>query len=75
MPRLPNLKSRQVISALQKAGFYIDRQKGSHVQMRRQDRPGVITVPNHPGADVKKGILNSIIAASGLSVEDFLALL
>ena len=31
MPRLPTVKPRQVIRALERAGFQIDHQTGSHV--------------------------------------------
>jgi len=47
MPKLPVLKPREVIAALQKAGFRQVRQKGSHIQFKRGNL--LVTVPNHPG--------------------------
>lgn len=47
MPKLPVLKPRQVIAALEKAGYRQVRQKGSHVQLKRGNL--LVTVPNHPG--------------------------
>jgi len=35
MPRLPTVKPRQVIRALERAGFEIDHQTGSHVVLWR----------------------------------------
>jgi len=39
MPKLPVLKLRQVIAALEKAGFRQVRQKGSHLQFKRGSSP------------------------------------
>lgn len=36
MVRLPALTGREVIRALERAGFEVVRQKGSHVRMRRK---------------------------------------
>ncbi|MHB8778286.1 MAG: type II toxin-antitoxin system HicA family toxin [Anaerolineales bacterium] len=47
MPKLPVLKPRQTIAALEKAGFRKVRQKGSHIQFKRGNL--LVTVPNHPG--------------------------
>ncbi len=35
MPRLPTVRPRQVIRALERAGFEIDHQTGSHVVLWR----------------------------------------
>ncbi|HLF89527.1 MAG TPA: type II toxin-antitoxin system HicA family toxin [Anaerolineales bacterium] len=37
MSKLPRISGRECIRALEKAGFYIKRQKGSHVTLRRDD--------------------------------------
>lgn len=37
MPKLPALTGNQVISLLEKVGFYVIRQKGSHVRMEQED--------------------------------------
>lgn len=68
MPKLPVLKPRQVIAALEKAGFRQVRQKGSHVQLKRGNL--LVTVPNHPG-DLNPNVLKSILRQAQLSLEEF----
>ncbi|MFZ5818768.1 MAG: type II toxin-antitoxin system HicA family toxin [Chloroflexota bacterium] len=72
MPELPVLKPRQVIAALEKAGFRQVRQKGSHVQFKRGNL--LVTAPNHPG-DLNPGVLKSILRQAQMSVDEFQALL
>ncbi len=61
------------MTALQKAGFYVSRQKGSHITLRRDDPKGRVTVPNHKA--IKPGMLRRIINDAGLTVEEFIELL
>ena len=72
MPKLPVLKPRQVMSALEKAGFRQVRQRGSHIQFKRGNL--LVTVPNHPG-DLNPQVLRSILRQSQMTQEEFLALL
>jgi len=75
MSRFGSLKPRDVVRALQNAGFYIHEQSGSHVQLKHASRPGRVTVPNHQGFDVPKAIVKSIIRQAGLTNDEFAALL
>lgn len=72
MPRLPVLRPRRVIRALESAGFHHVRQRGSHVQLKKGNL--LVTVPMHSG-DLKPGTLRSIIRQARMSVPEFLALL
>ena len=72
MPKLPVLKPRQVIAALEKAGFRQVRQKGSHIQFKRGNL--LVTVPNHPG-DLNPQVLKSIIRQAQMTPEEFINLL
>jgi predicted RNA binding protein YcfA (HicA-like mRNA interferase family) len=72
MSRLANVTARECISALQIAGFVFERQKGSHIIMRKGTYTPVI--PNHPG-NIKPGTLRSIIRQAGLTVDELLELL
>jgi len=72
MPRLPVLKSRQVMAALEKAGFRRVRQRGSHVQFKRGNL--LVTVPNHPG-DLNPNVLKSILRQAQMGIEEFEPLL
>lgn len=67
MPKLPVLKPRQVMAALEKAGFRQVRQKGSHIQFKRGNL--LVTVPNHPG-DINSQVLKSILRQAQLSTEE-----
>lgn len=59
------MRSREVISKLEAAGWREVRQTGSHKQFRHPTRPGTVTVP-HPQADLPKGTLKSISKQSGV---------
>lgn len=74
MTKLPVVKGRECIRALQRAGFYIDRQKGSHITMMRDEPFGRATVPNH-NKPLKRGTLYQIIKDAGLTVDEFITLL
>ncbi|MEK7500595.1 MAG: type II toxin-antitoxin system HicA family toxin [Patescibacteria group bacterium] len=72
MPRLPRVKPREVIRALEKAGFVFIKQKGSH-RIYVKGRLGV-TVAYH-NKDLKLKTLKHIIEQSGLELEEFIELL
>ncbi len=72
MPKLPILKSRQIIAGLEKAGFRQVRQKGSHIQFKRGNL--LVTLPNHPG-DLNPQVLKSIIRQAQMTPEEFINLL
>ena len=73
MSRLSNISGQQCIRALEKAGFVVKRQKGSHVRMTRQTPYRQVTVPDHK--ELKAGTLRAIIRQAGLTVDEFLELL
>lgn len=73
MPKLPIVSGHECIEALNKVGFFVARQKGSHITLRRNDPPGRVTVPNHK--ELKPGMLRRIIRDADLSVEEFVDLL
>ena len=74
MTRLPRgLSGREVRKALERAGFYLKRQKGSHMVLRRDKPFAQVVVPNHSSIDT--GTLASILNGAGLSSEEFLSLL
>lgn len=70
--KLPALKPRQVIKALERNGFYVHHISGSHYILKKDALR--VTVPYH-NKDLKLGTLRSIIAQAGLTVEEFLDLL
>jgi predicted RNA binding protein YcfA (HicA-like mRNA interferase family) len=72
--RLPAVKPREAIRALEKAGWRIHRQKGSHVSMHKEGVPNLVVIPLHT-KDLPKGTLGAILEDAGLTVEQFLELL
>jgi predicted RNA binding protein YcfA (HicA-like mRNA interferase family) len=68
MSELPVLKAREVIRALERAGFYRVRQSGSHVQLKKGNL--LVTVPVHR-RDVRAGVLRSILRQARLTPEQF----
>jgi len=74
MTKLPVVNGRECIHALQRGGFVIDRQKGSHVTLIRDHLFARTTVPNH-NKPLKPGTLRTIIREAGLTVASFVALL
>ncbi len=70
--RLPALKPKKVIKALERGGFQIRRITGSHYILRKGKQ--IATVPYH-NKDLKPGTLQSILNQAGFSVDDFLELL
>ena len=78
MPRLPQITGMQLVAALRRAGFAVVRQRGSHVQVRRQEPDGSVTtfpVPVHAGRTIKKGTLSGILRKATLDIEDLKSLL
>jgi predicted RNA binding protein YcfA (HicA-like mRNA interferase family) len=74
MPHLPTLKAEQVITALERTGFQVVRQRGSHLRLRHEDGR-VVTVPAHKGQDIGRGLLRKILRDADLNPEDLLRLL
>jgi predicted RNA binding protein YcfA (HicA-like mRNA interferase family) len=69
--RLPALRPQQVIRALERAGWQVHRQRGSHVSMHKEGVPFLLTVPLHR-RDLPRGTLRDIVKDAGLTVEEFL---
>ena len=73
--RLPALTSKEVIRALERAGFTVSRSSGSHCRLvHSRDPARKITVPVH-SADLKRGTLHGIIKQAGFTVAEFIDLL
>jgi predicted RNA binding protein YcfA (HicA-like mRNA interferase family) len=73
MTRLPVLKPSELIAALKRAGYVIDHQSGSHVVLYNAGAIP-ISVPLH-NRDMKKGTLQHILRAAGMSVDELVNLL
>jgi len=73
MSKLPTVSGTNCIKALEKISFVIDRQRGSHITLVRQEPSTQLTVPNHK--TIAKETLRVIIRDAGLTVDEFVNLL
>ena len=74
MPKLPRLTARQIITVLEKTGFSLARQSGSHLIYKNAAGKRV-TVPFHASKVLHPKILKSILRDADLSVEKLETLL
>ena len=51
MSGLPRISGRDCIKVLGKKGFYLKRQEGSHIILRRDEPFGQVVVPDHKELD------------------------
>lgn len=68
MPKLPIISGADAVRALERLGFVVARQRGSHIVMRRGSSGCV--VPNH--RDLKIGTLVGLLKQAGVSPEEFM---
>lgn len=74
--KLPVITGKEVVRALQRAGFSIDRVVGSHhVMVHPGDSRRTVSVPVYGNRELKRGTLRSIIRQSGFGIEEFRKLL
>ena len=60
------MKIREVVRLLEKDGWRLVRQRGSHRQYRHPVKPGLVTIAGKPGDDLAPGTLNSVLKQAGL---------
>ena len=74
MPKIPPISPNKLIKILEKEGFKVIRQKGSHVIMINSKKNRIV-IPVHPGKDIKPGLIRAILREAGISREKLLKLL
>ena len=74
-PKLPSVDARQLIRALKGVGFEEQRQRGSHLHLKRDSDGKRVTVPVHKGRSIPTGTLRAILRDADISIEAFLELL
>ena len=73
--RLPALKPKDVLRALEHAGFVVHHVTGSHYILKHPQKSGVrVTLPLH-NRDLKRGTLRSVIDQAGYTTDEFAELL
>jgi predicted RNA binding protein YcfA (HicA-like mRNA interferase family) len=71
---VPAVRGAKIVSALERAGFTVIRISGSHHVMRHSDGR-TVAVPVHPGRDMPKGTLRSILTIIGMTADELRRLL
>ena len=71
MAKLPIVSGTEAVKALQRLGFLVDRQRGSHVVLKRNTPQGArgCVIPMH--REVALGTLRSALRMAGVSPEEF----
>jgi len=73
MTKLPtDLSGKELVKILSKIGFAFQRQKGSHLVLRRESPSARVVVPNH--RNLRVGTLRTILNEAGITIEQLLAL-
>jgi predicted RNA binding protein YcfA (HicA-like mRNA interferase family) len=67
--RLRLCSGAEAVKKLQKAGWQVARQKGSHVMMTKEGYQYTLSIPKHK--ELGPGILRKIISQANLSVDEF----
>ena len=62
-------KYSELFRILKKDGWYVVRQKGSHIIMKHRVKDGQITIPFHSGKEVKKGLLSAILKQAKIKLD------
>ncbi len=72
---MPSLSYREVIRGLQRDGWVVVRQRGSHIRLHKRSETRVlkVTVPAH--RSVKRSTLREILKQAELDMQRFLELL
>ena len=75
MNKVPSLGYRKIVSALQRDGWIVVRQKGSHIRLQKRlpTRTLKLTVPAH--LPVKRSTLSHILKQAEIDIEKFLEFL
>jgi len=69
MSELPILSGKEIIKVLSKAGYYVVRQRGSHIRLHCKEKKP-ITIPNYKSID--RSLLRKILRDAQISDEEFL---
>jgi len=70
MKKLPLLSGRKVAKVFEYLGWEIARQRSSHIILVKEGHIATLSIPDH--REVARGTLRSLIAKSGLTIEEFL---
>lgn len=72
--RLPAVNPKELIKALERKGWQLDRIRGSHHILVHAQQRRALTIPVH-GRELKTGTLASILRVAGISRDELRELL
>jgi predicted RNA binding protein YcfA (HicA-like mRNA interferase family) len=61
---------RELLAALQRLGWQVVAQRGSHAQLRHPTRDGRVTLPLHAGETIGPRLLHTVLVQAGMSVDE-----
>ncbi len=75
MTKVPSVEYKKVVKALQRDGWVVVRQRGSHIRLQKhiQEETLKLTIPAH--RPIKRSTLSHIVKQARLSVDQFLELM
>ena len=75
MTKVPSLEYKKVVKALQRDGWVVVRQRGSHIRLQKHihEETLKLTIPAH--RPIKRSTLSHILKQARLSVDQFLELM
>ena len=75
MTKIPSLSYVQIVRALQRNGWIVVRQRGSHIRLQKHVGEEILklTVPAH--RPLKRSTLSHILKQARIEIDDFLKLL
>ncbi len=68
--KLPRITAAEAIKALEKAGFFLARQSGSH-KIYKNNEGKRVTISYHTGKILHPKVLKSILRDADLTIEEF----
>ena len=68
MGRLSNISGKEAVKVFKRFGYELDHQTGSHMILWHESKP-TLSIPNH--RELAPGLLRSLIALAGITVDEF----
>ena len=72
--KLPRVTANEMIKIVEKLGFHLSRQSGSH-KIYKNDKGKRVTIAYHSGKTLHPKIIKNILVDVGISVDEFKNLL
>ena len=75
MTKVPSVNYDQVIKALQRDGWVVVRQKGSHIRLQKHTHSEILKLTTPAHRPIKRSTLSHILKQARLTVDEFKKLL